>query len=327
MRALAMYDSPAPLRQETFDLPTEDGIPLESNWHRLAIALLIELIHAFWHARQDFFAGGNMFLYFSPQQVRNRDFRGPDVFVVKDVDRHRKRDAWIVWEEGGRTPNVVIELSLPSTIEVDHHTKKEIYSHLLNIPEYFCYDPSTRALTGWRLTATSPDYQDILPNDEGWLWSAELELWLGTWQGEFLNEAGTWLRYYTPDGQLVPTLAERQAQLKEVEAQRAATAMQLAEAEALRADAEAQRAAIAMQLAGTEAQRADAEAQRAVMAMQFAGTEAQRADAEAQRAERAEHRLAATEAENARLRALLERQPPSMQAPDEPPPPIVPEAP
>jgi hypothetical protein len=30
--------------------------------------------------RQDYFVGGNMFIYYSRRQVRNRDFRGPDFF-------------------------------------------------------------------------------------------------------------------------------------------------------------------------------------------------------------------------------------------------------
>ncbi|MCS6772809.1 MAG: hypothetical protein NZ693_01710, partial [Thermoflexales bacterium] len=45
-------------------LPEEDGVPLESPWHRLQINLLDECIHSLWSHRTNFFVGGNMFLYF-----------------------------------------------------------------------------------------------------------------------------------------------------------------------------------------------------------------------------------------------------------------------
>ena len=60
------------------DLPTEDGVPLETNWHRIQMNLLIDSVHYYWRERQDYFAGGNMFIYFSSEQIRNRDYRPPD---------------------------------------------------------------------------------------------------------------------------------------------------------------------------------------------------------------------------------------------------------
>jgi len=72
---------------------------LETNWHRMQMNLLIESVHYHWREREDYFTGGNMFIYFSVEQVRNRDYRGPDFFVVKGVDSSHDRAAWIVWEE------------------------------------------------------------------------------------------------------------------------------------------------------------------------------------------------------------------------------------
>lgn len=65
------------------ELPDEDGEPLESNWHQLQINLLGDALDQHWQGRTDFFAGGNMFVYYSLEQARNRDYRGPDFFVVK----------------------------------------------------------------------------------------------------------------------------------------------------------------------------------------------------------------------------------------------------
>ncbi len=188
------------------DLPTEDGIPLETNWHRIEINLLIDLLHYFWRARVDYFAGGNMFIYYSFEQARKRDYRGPDFFLVIGVDGTRDRKAWVVWEEGGRYPNVIIELSSPSTREIDLEAKKELYEQTFRTPEYFCYDPDSSQLVGWRLTGSH--YVALEPNERGWLWSEQMSLWLGTWQGEYLRTMATWLRFYTPKGELVPTRAE-----------------------------------------------------------------------------------------------------------------------
>ena len=66
--------------EPAIELPTEDGEPLESPWHRAQINLLIECVHAHLRDRDDYFVGGNMFLYYSAQQARRRDYKGPDFF-------------------------------------------------------------------------------------------------------------------------------------------------------------------------------------------------------------------------------------------------------
>jgi len=91
------------------ELPYEDGEPLESNWHRADMNLLIEVLDQLRPDHSNYFAGGNMFIYYSYEQVRNRDYKGPDFFVVLDVDGRHDRKSWVVWEEGGRYPNVINE--------------------------------------------------------------------------------------------------------------------------------------------------------------------------------------------------------------------------
>jgi hypothetical protein len=58
------------------DLIFDDGEPMESNRHRIAMNVLIRSINQAFANRDDFFAGGNMFVYYSSTQVRNRDFKG-----------------------------------------------------------------------------------------------------------------------------------------------------------------------------------------------------------------------------------------------------------
>jgi Uma2 family endonuclease len=133
------------------DLPEEDGVPLETNWHRAQINLLIDVITHRWRDRTDFFVGGNMFIYYSLRQARNRDYKGPDLFLVKDVDGTRPRGKWVVWEEDGRFPDAIVELMSPSTAAEDLGRKKGLYERTFHTPGYFAYDPDADRLFGWRL--------------------------------------------------------------------------------------------------------------------------------------------------------------------------------
>lgn len=191
----------------------EDGIPMESDWHRAAMNLLIEIIVYLWRGRKDYYVGGNMFIYFDPDQVRTRNFRGPDFFVVKGVrDNTRWREAWVLWEEEGLGPNVVVELTSQSTLTEDTGPKKDIYEQILRVPEYFCYDPETETLLGWRLQGGH--YVDLQANEKGWLWSEELETWVGTWYGEFLGRPNLWLRFFGRDENLLLTGQEAEAEAR-----------------------------------------------------------------------------------------------------------------
>jgi len=194
-------------------LPAEDGEPLESPWHRAQINFLIESVQQHWKDRTDFFAGGNMLLYYSARQARQRDYKGPDFFVVKPTDGQRLRKAWIVWEEDGQYPNLIVELLSPTTADADLGPKKDLYERRFKTPEYFCYDPDADRLQGWRLGATG--YAPIAPDPQGRLWSDELKLLVGTWVGTYQKIPATWVRFFDPSGAMVPTAAERLALLED----------------------------------------------------------------------------------------------------------------
>jgi Uma2 family endonuclease len=233
-----------------FELVLDDGEPLEFEWHTLEYPLLRSLIGQAMaeQGRTDFYVGGNMFVYFSLQQAREvfeeertkttekRAFRGPDVFWVGGVDPNRDRQAWIAWEEGGRLPDVIVELLSPSTAEKDRTKKRDLYAQVFRTAEYFLYDPLTRQLDGLRLAGSA--YWPIRPDADGRLWSEQLGVFFGPWHGTIEGRERDWVRLFRPDGTLVPT-AEEQA---EAERQRAEAERQQAEAERQRAEAERQRA-------------------------------------------------------------------------------------
>ena len=197
-----------------------------------------------------------MFVYFSMAQVRNQDFKGPDVFVVRDVPRG-ERKSWVVWEEG-KGPDVVIELLSESTAEVDKTSKKQVYQDQLKVAEYFWFDPfkpddwAGFSLKGSRYEALALDKQERFI-------SQALGLALVLWPGVYEEVEAIWLRWATPEGELLPTRDES----LQAEAQRAEAQAQRAEAEAQRAEAEAQARRQAEQRAATaEAELARLKAQR-----------------------------------------------------------------
>ncbi len=166
-----------------------------------------------------------MFVYFSVQQAENiingstTEYRGPDFFVVLDVDYHKPRTCWVVWQEEGRYPDVIVEILSPSTAQNDRTTKKDLYEKVFATEEYFLFDFDKKELIGYELMLGQ--YQQKVPNERGWLWSAKLGLWLGLWEGEFRRYRDRWLRFWTPEGELVLTGEEAEYQRAELERQRA----------------------------------------------------------------------------------------------------------
>jgi Uma2 family endonuclease len=171
-----------------------DEPEMESSLHYAQLALLVSCLEFLWRDRTDFFIGANLTIYFSRQQLRTRDFRGPDFFLVKPTEK-RPRRSWVVWEEDGRYPNLIIELLSPTTSDTDRTLKKLLYQDRFRTPEYFWFSPDTLEFSGFRLVGH--DYQDIPPNQRGWRWSEELQLYLGVQNGQ--------LRYFTADEKLIPT--------------------------------------------------------------------------------------------------------------------------
>ena len=195
-----------------------DEPPLETDLHRLQMTLLIQCLEWLWRDRNNFYASGNLTIYYSPRQRKSEHFRGPDFFVVLGTER-KPRTSWVVWEEDGKYPNVIVEILSPATAETDRGLKKQIYQDTFRTPDYFWFDPQSFEFKGFQLVGGQ--YQELQPNPQGWLWSQQLGLYLGVY--------GSKLRLFTAEGQLIPT-PEEAAQQAEQQAQQAA--QQVADMEA-----------------------------------------------------------------------------------------------
>ncbi|MBD2431404.1 MULTISPECIES: Uma2 family endonuclease [Fischerella] len=198
-----------------------DEPPLETYFHLQQMLLLLKCLDWWWRDRTDFFAAGNLTIYYSPRQRKSEHFRGPDFFLVLGTER-KPRKSWVVWEEEGKYPNLIIELLSSSTAATDKGLKKQIYQDIFRTPEYFWFDPNNLEFAGFILVGGT--YQPIEPNPQGWLWSQQLNLFLGVDQEK--------LRFFTAEGELVPTPEE----VAQQEMQRAEQEMQRAEQEKQRSD-------------------------------------------------------------------------------------------
>ncbi|WP_138504918.1 Uma2 family endonuclease [Nostoc sp. PA-18-2419] len=193
-----------------------DEPPLESDLHLEQIMLLLQCLKWLWQDRNDFYAAGNLTIYYSPHQSKSEFFRGPDFFVVLGCER-KNRKSWVVWEEYGKYPNVIVEILSDSTANTDKGLKKTIYQDTFRTPDYFWFDPYTLELAGFHLL--DGEYQPLQSNERGHLWSQQLGLYLGVHEGL--------LRYFTPDYQLVPTLEEIAQQAQQQAARLAAKLREL----------------------------------------------------------------------------------------------------
>jgi Uma2 family endonuclease len=211
-------------------LPTNlysDEPQLETDFHRRQIDLLIRLLEFWWQDRSDFYISGNLTVYYNEQQLKRRDFVGPDIFIVLGAEK-RNRRSWAIWEEGGKYPNVVIELLSSSTAAVDKGKKKDLYQNVWRAPDYFWFHPQTMEFAGFHLV--DGQYQPI-PATEERLWSEQLGLFLGIHAQQ--------LRLFTADGVLIPLpeeQAQQQAQQAQQQAQQAQQQAQQAQQRAVQAE-------------------------------------------------------------------------------------------
>ena len=202
-RLLQTEAGPVPLPPN--DLPSDEP-PLESYLHLQQMMLLLNCLDWLWRDgrktgpeghRTDYFAAGNLTIYYNARKLKSKDFRGPDFFVVLGTEK-RPRKSWMVWEEEGRYPNVIVELLSHSTANSDRGLKKEIYQSTFRTPEYFWFSPDTLEFQGFMLERGV--YHPIIPNEQGHYLSEQLQLFLGVYEEQ--------LRFFATDGQLLPTPKE-----------------------------------------------------------------------------------------------------------------------
>jgi Uma2 family endonuclease len=219
---MATAASAVPIRDRTFYIDS-DGKPMgETPRHVLNFRYTLEPLDNRYAGDPNVFVAGNMFVHYV-QGDGNRHV-SPDIFVVFGVPSGTvlERRSYRTWEEGGKGPDVVIELTSKSTRREDTATKKALYQDVLKVKEYYLFDPYGEylrpRLQGFRLFRRH--YGPIRPVQDR-LPSKLLQL--------HLEVDGELLRFYDPVMRcLLPIPPEIEAERQELAEAR------LAEAEARR---------------------------------------------------------------------------------------------
>jgi Uncharacterized protein conserved in cyanobacteria len=279
-RAVQQVDTPplaedirASLEQlQQLKLYPGDGDRMESDWHVVSITLLDELVRNHLGAPKHYFCGGNMFIYYSVAQAKEVEeyveaktvarkprFKGPDFFLVRDVDGTKPRESWVVWEEDGRYPDLVVEFISSSTRKKDVDRNVKFYAKVFRVPEYFWFHRRVGELVGYRLAGSG--YERIEPDARGWLWSEVLGAYLGVWVGEYRGRVWSWLRLWDGEGNLVLTREEREAQAR-AQAARERERAEQERAAREQAEAQAQQERERAEQAEARAQQLQAELER-----------------------------------------------------------------
>jgi Uma2 family endonuclease len=213
------------------EYPPSDGEPMaETPVHRDVMLDLIMMLKAYYGADPNVYVSGNMMMYYldgSPHKCVS-----PDVFVTLGIPKLPEREIYRIWLEG-KAPDVVIEVTSPSTARIDQRRKFELYRDVLQVSEYVMFDPRDNTLPGTSLCAyrlIEGEYE-LIPKVEGRVFSEVLDL--------YLEAAGEQLRLFDPrQGRYLQTPVEIREALEHETAARVAAEL---EVEKLRREIEALR--------------------------------------------------------------------------------------
>ncbi|WP_008307870.1 Uma2 family endonuclease [Leptolyngbya sp. PCC 6406] len=119
--------------------PDSDGQPMtESDATRDYLLYCVEVLRLYFKGRSHVYVSGNLFIYY--EEGNPKAAMSPDVFVIFGVS-NRKRRSYKTWQEGGKLPNFVLEITSRSTKRQDEVEKPRLYASL-GVQEYFQYDPT-----------------------------------------------------------------------------------------------------------------------------------------------------------------------------------------
>lgn len=167
-----------PLQNE-IHYPESDGRPMgDTEIHAQILEDLRFALVRRYADVPDVYVWGNLFLYY--REGDPKACVAPDVFLIRGVGKRtdNRRRTYKLWQEGGRVPSLVIELTSESTRDEDVE-KKKLYERL-GVEEYFVFDPFGEyvrpRLQGFRLEGGR--YQPLLQRVDGSLESRTTGLFL-----------------------------------------------------------------------------------------------------------------------------------------------------
>jgi Uma2 family endonuclease len=123
----------------TIDSPLEDFEPMpEGDKQRRNLSYATEALKLWFEQLPDVYVSGNLFIRYEENGAEKRI--SPDIFVVFGTSKE-DRVSYTVWEEDGKVPDFVLEITSKGTVTKDRKQNPLIYRDL-GVKEYFQYDPS-----------------------------------------------------------------------------------------------------------------------------------------------------------------------------------------
>ena len=253
------------------ELPDSDETPVDNELQISVPSLLSDILVNIWGNRKDWCFAINMGIYYAPKQPAIV----PDAFLslgVKYIVGESGRSSYVLWEENGILPILVLEV-VSQTYNSEYEDKKTDYAEL-GILYYLVYAPTRlrrkhKRLELYRLV--NGEYI-LQPGDKFWL--PEIGLGIGRENANYKNFRREWLFWYDENGNryLTPDEVKEQKKVQDEvkEQQMAQKEAQMAQKEAQMAQKEAQIAQEKQQIAQKEAQIAQKEAQIAQEKQQMA---------------------------------------------------------
>jgi Uma2 family endonuclease len=123
----------------TIEYPDEDFEPMpEGDKQRRNLSYTTEALRLWFESQPNVYVSGNLFIRYKNQRIEKRI--APDTFVVFGMT-NEDRVSYKIWEEGGKAPDFVLEVTSKGTVTKDREQNPLIYRDL-GVREYFQYDPT-----------------------------------------------------------------------------------------------------------------------------------------------------------------------------------------
>jgi Uma2 family endonuclease len=121
------------------EYPDEDFEPMpEGDKQRRNLSYTTEALRLWFEKQQNVYVSGNLFIRYREENVEKRI--APDTFVVFGMS-NEDRVSYKIYEEGGKAPDFVLEITSKGTVTKDREQNPLIYRDL-GVKEYFQYDPT-----------------------------------------------------------------------------------------------------------------------------------------------------------------------------------------
>jgi Uma2 family endonuclease len=209
------------------DLPDTDGLPVENDFQLTQAMLLSSALKPFMELafpKGDYFIGSDVGVYWKWADQPLDGCKSPDWYFVpgcRPEEPGTYRRSFVIWDEGV-APLIVIEFVSGDGSEEHDDTpgkgKFWVYRRGIRAFYYAIHDPTKDTLEVYQLDGV--EYRRLDPDEDGLYHLPRFGFALGHWSGKVDRHNLTWVRFFSLNGEMLPSADERaekaEAELAEV---------------------------------------------------------------------------------------------------------------